>query len=128
MALIVVMFMTVILGMMVTMLHATVRDEMAIAGNRRRHFVAKQAATSGINHFQSMNLHHHDIKRLIGEEPVIEVIPATKIGKAWYKVRAQLAAEENTFSVISEGFMKKGDSIISYSELAATLITIYDDE
>ena len=27
-----------------------------------------------------------------------------------------------------EGFMKKGDSIISYSELAATLITIYDDE
>jgi hypothetical protein len=103
MALIVVMFMTVILGMMVTMLHATVRDEMAIAGNRRRHFAAKQAATSGINHFQSMNLHHHDIKRLIGEEPVIEVIPATKIGKAWYKVRAQLAAEEIPFQSLAKG-------------------------
>ena len=113
--------------MMAVLLFTMTRDDMAIAGNYRRHVVAKQAARSGLNHFKSLNLHYHNIVDQGGEGREIEIIPLTKVGKAWYKVGAKTAAEEDTFSVISEGFMKKGDRIISYSEVAATFITFYDE-
>ena len=113
--------------MIAVLLFTMARDDMAIAGNHRRHVVAKQAARSGLNHFKSLNLHYHNIVDQGGEGREIEIIPLTKVGKAWYKVRAKTAAEEDTFSVISEGFMKKGDRIISYSEVAATFITFYDE-
>ena len=113
--------------MIAVLLFTMVRDDMAIAGNYRRHVVAKQAARSGLNHFKSLNLNYHNIVDQGGEGREIEIITLTKVGKAWYKVRAKTAAEEDTFSVISEGFMKKGDRIISYSEVAATFITFYDE-
>ena len=113
--------------MMAVLLFTMTRDDMAIAGNYRRHVVAKQAARSGLSHFKSLNLHYHNIVDQGGEGREIEIIPLTKVGKAWYKVRVKTATQEDTFSVISEGFMKKGDRIISYSEVAATFITLYDE-
>ena len=108
--------------MMAITLFAMTRDEVAIATNIRLHSVAKQAAHSGLNHFKSLGLHYHNIIDRGGRDREVEIL-----FKAWYKVRAESAAEEDTFSVISEGFMKKGDRIISYSEVAATFRTIYDD-
>tara|TARA_R110000851_G_scaffold229268_1_gene381936 strand:- start:1569 stop:1973 length:405 start_codon:yes stop_codon:yes gene_type:complete len=113
--------------MMAITLFSMTRDEIAIATNIRLHSVAKQAAHSGLNHFKSLGLHYHNIIDRGGGDRDVEIIPLTKVGKAWYKVRAESAAEEDTFSVISEGFMKKGGRIISYSEVAATFRTIYDD-
>ena len=64
--------------MMAVLLFTMVRDDMAIAGNYRRHVVAKQAARSGLNHFKSLNLHYHNIVDQGGEGREIEIIPLTK--------------------------------------------------
>ena len=40
--------------MMAVLLFTMTRDDMAIAGNYRRHVVAKQAARSGLNHFTKL--------------------------------------------------------------------------
>ena len=113
---------TLVILSLVTMVAITLftltREEIAISGNRRLHSVAKQAAHSGLSHFKSLGLHHHDIVDRGGRDGEVEIIPLTRLGKAWYKVRVESAAE---------GFMKKGDRIISYSEVAATFRTIYDD-
>jgi hypothetical protein len=126
MTLMITMAMVTLITMLVMGLHASTRDEMAIAGNHRRHLAATTAADSGIHHFNSLNLHHHNIVDMGGDGKEVEVIPLTRIGSTWYRVRA-IAADENRFSVISEGFMKKADRIISYSELAATYETLYND-
>ena len=72
--------------MMAITLFAMTRDEVAIATNIRLHSVAKQAAHSGLSHFKSLNLHYHNIVDQGGEGREIEIIPLTKVGKAWYKV------------------------------------------
>jgi|TARA_R110000744_G_scaffold141937_2_gene253431 hypothetical protein len=126
-----ILVITLVILSLVTMVAITLftltREEIAISGNRRLHSVAKQAAHSGLSHFKSLGLHHHDIVDRGGRDGEVEIIPLTRLGKAWYKVRVESAAEEDTFSVISEGFTKKGERIISYSEVIATFRTIYDD-
>jgi hypothetical protein len=126
-----ILIITMVILTLITMISVTLfvmaREEIAISGNRRLHSVAKRAAHSGLSHFKSLGLHHHNIVDRGGRDGEVEIIPLTSLGKAWYKVKVEFAAEEDTFSVISEGFMKRGERIISYSEVIATFRTIYDD-
>ena len=100
------------------LLFSTSRDEMTISANNRRILQSKLAATSGINHFKSMDLFYDHLKQqadLLGEEE-ITVISETPLGdRTFYKVEVQLGGQlgENEFVVRSTGYYKDNGRIIS---------------
>ena len=100
------------------LLFSTSRDEMTISANNRRILQSKLAATSGINHFKSMDLFYDHLKQqadLLGQEE-ITVISETPLGdRTFYKVEVQLGGQlgENEFVVRSTGYYKDNGRIIS---------------
>ena len=79
---------------------------------------AKTAAISGTNHFQAMNLFYEELQRrsrLAGAD-LLEVIPEVTLGtRTSYKVEVNLCCNlgEREFMVISTGYYKKADQVIS---------------
>jgi hypothetical protein len=119
------LMMLVIVTMLATTLYNMTNTNMMIAGNMRRHTLSKQAAMSGIHHFEGLGLHHSDIAERLGNENEAVVIPMTPLGNTWYEVRVVHSPGENKFMVISEGLMKDGDRIIAAATMSATYETIY---
>jgi len=100
------------------LLFSTSTDEMRIAGNNRRILQSKLAATSGINHFKSMELFYDQLKeqsRVMGDDN-LEVITETPLGdRTFYKVEVQLCCDlgDNEFIVRSTGYYKDNGRVIS---------------
>ena len=100
------------------LLFSTSRDEMTISANNRRILQSKLAATSGINHFKSMDLFYDHLKQqadLLGQEE-ITIISETPLGdRTFYKVEVWLGDElgESEFIVRSTGYYKDNGRIIS---------------
>jgi len=100
------------------LLFSTSRDEMTIAANSRRILQSKLAATSGLNHFKSMDLFYDHLKQqseMLGQEE-ITIISETPLGdRTFYKVEVQLGGQlgENEFIVRSTGYYKDNGRIIS---------------
>ncbi len=79
---------------------------------------AKTAAVSGMTHFQAMNLFYEELYQRAGSQDSdrIMVIPETTLGeRTFYKVEVELCCElgEREFIVISTGYYKKADQVIS---------------
>jgi hypothetical protein len=79
---------------------------------------AKTAAVSGVNHFQAMNVFYEELqgRAQILDSKRLEVIPETTLGdRTFYKVEVDLCCElgEREFVVISTGYYKKADRVIS---------------
>jgi len=100
------------------LLFSTSRDEMTIAANSRRILQSKLAATSGLNHFKSMDLFYDHLRQqseMLGQEE-ITIISETPLGdRTFYKVEVQLGGQlgENEFIVRSTGYYKDNGRIIS---------------
>jgi len=79
---------------------------------------AKTAAVSGVNHFQAMNVFYEELqgRAQVLDSKRLEVIPETTLGdRTFYKVEVDLCCElgEREFVVISTGYYKKADRVIS---------------
>ncbi len=99
-------------------LFSMTRTEAQIAGNTRRIMQAKTAAVSGVNHFQTMEVFYEELqgRALVEDSRRIEVIPETTLGdRTFYKVEIDLCCDlgEREFMVISTGYYKKADKVIS---------------
>ena len=82
-----------IISMSAVTLYYMARDDMAIAGNMRRISKTKMAATSGIQHFQAMNLFYNNILDLGGGSDPLNIIPETNLAPGLsYKVDVSLFA------------------------------------
>jgi|7_EtaG_2_1085326.scaffolds.fasta_scaffold07030_8 hypothetical protein len=112
------------------MLFSMTRTESQIAGNTRRIMQAKTAAVSGITHFQAMDVFYEELYERAGNQDSdrIVVIPETTLGeRTFYKVEVELCCElgEREFMVISTGYYKKADQIIS-SHVSRSLFKTLD--
>jgi hypothetical protein len=115
-----------IISMSAVTLYYMARDDMAIAGNMRRISKTKMAATSGIQHFQAMNLFYNNILDLGGGSDPLNIIPETNLAPGLsYKVDVSLCCDlgANRFRVISTGFYKKRQKIISSQVVHAIMET-----
>jgi hypothetical protein len=111
----------------VTMLYISTRDSVLIAGNHRRHLVAKQAAQSGVSHFATLDYHYHDIEALPRcNRGWCEVLDWTALGAARYRVEARTLSED-IFEIRSIGEIVKKSRVIAASELLARYQTFYDE-
>ncbi len=110
--------MCAIITMSAIMIFTMSHTESQISGNIRRMVQAKTAAISGTNHFQAMNLFYEELQRrsrLAGAD-LLEVIPEVTLGtRTSYKVEVNLCCNlgEREFMVISTGYYKKADQVIS---------------
>lgn len=126
MALMVTMFVLLLITASTLTLFYMSRDDMRIAGNLQRITKAKVAAASGIHHFQAMDVFYDDILRLGDGDDRVALIPETRLGnKTSYKVDISLCCDlgANRFLVISTGFYKTGDKVISSQVLKALMET-----
>tara|TARA_R100000995_G_C3484256_1_gene126177 strand:- start:5323 stop:5739 length:417 start_codon:yes stop_codon:yes gene_type:complete len=117
-ALVVTLVMAAIIAASAMYLHSSVSLETQIATNTRRIMQAKTASISGMNHFQAMNIFYEQIQNQASgnRSERIEVIPETTLGdKTFYKVEVDLCCElgDREFMVISTGYYKKADRVIS---------------
>jgi len=108
----------VLITMSAVMLFAMTRTESQITGNTRRIMQAKTAAVSGVNHFQAMHVFYEELqgRSLVLDSKRLEIIPETTLGdRTFYKVEVDLCCElgDREFMVISTGYYKKADRVIS---------------
>ena len=100
------------------LLFSTSRDEMRISANNRRILQSKLAATSGINHFKSMELFYDHLRQqadVMGQEELV-IISETSLGdRTFYKVEVNLCCDlgEKEFVVRSTGYYKDNGRVIS---------------
>ena len=126
----VTLFVTVMVTSLITLsavaLYYMTRDDMAIAGNMRRATKAKLAAASGIQHFQTMDIFYNNILELGDGSDSVNIIPETVLGPGVsYKVDVSLCCDlgTNRFRVISTGFYKKSEKVISSQVVQALMET-----
>ena len=117
-SLIITLVMAAIIAASAMYLHSSVSLETQIATNTRRIMQAKTASVSGMNHFQAMNIFYEQLRSRANEaqSEQIEVIPETTLGdKTFYKVEVHLCCDlgDREFIVVSTGYFKKADRIIS---------------
>ena len=117
-ALILTLSMAALIAASAVWLFSVARMENDIAGNTRRIMQAKTAAVSGVNHFQAMNIFFEDLQTQAADANSrrLEVIPETTLGdRTFYKVEVDLCCDlgEREFMVISTGYYKKADKVIS---------------
>ena len=126
MTLLVVMWFAAFISLAAITLHQTTNDDMAITGNIRRITKAKLAATSGIHHFQVLGIFYNDLLELGDGSEMLNIIPETFLDtEVSYKVDVSLCCDlgANRFRVISTGFYKKREKIISSQEIQAIMET-----
>lgn len=107
-------------------LYYMAREDQTIAGNMRRTTKAKIAAASGIQHFQTMDIFYNNILELGDGSDSVNIIPETSLGPGIsYKVDVSLCCDlgTNRFRVISTGFYKNSDKIISSQVVHALMET-----
>lgn len=106
--------------------------ETLIAGNIRRHTVAKHAAASGINHLMSLSIPVPNLVRALRSQSVASgtVVQRTNIPgtRSYYRVDVSLCCDAqgaplppDTVLAISTGEMVKGGRIIAASRIIATI-------
>ena len=126
MTLLVVMWFAAFISLAAITLYQTTNDDMAITGNIRRITKAKLAATSGIQHFQVLGIFYNDLLELGDGAEVLNIIPETflDVGVS-YKVDVSLCCDlgSNRFRVISTGFYKKREKVVSSQEIQAIMET-----
>lgn len=126
MTLMVVMMFAAFISLAVITLHRTTSDDMAITGNVRRATKAKLAATSGIQHFQVLGIFYNDLLELGDGSDVVNIIPETFLDvEVSYRVDVSLCCDlgANRFRVISTGFYKKREKVISSQVIQAIMET-----
>ena len=113
-------------------LFTTTHLETLIAGNIRRHAVARHAAASGMTHLMSLNIPVPNLVRALREQSVTSgtALPKTSIPgtRSHYKVELSICCGTDghllpgdTILAISTGMLVKGEQIISESRLVATI-------
>ena len=117
-ALIVTLTMAALIAASAMWLFSSARVDNDIAGNTRRIMQAKTAAVSGVNHFQAMNIFYEELqgRSANANSDRLEVIPETTLGdRTFYKVEVDLCCNlgDRQFMVISTGYYKKADKVIS---------------
>jgi len=131
-ALVVTLMMMVIISSLVVGLWASTRDDMLIAGNHRRHIVAKMTAQSGMHHFMAMDLFAEDLREEAAGRPEITVIQPTTIPgtRQEYEVKAKFCCDnlgnnlpENRFYLISIGSYRAGGRISAQAVLTSLVET-----
>jgi len=124
--LVITIMVTTLITMSAITLYYMSRDDAAIAGNMRRATKAKIAAASGIQHFQTMDIFYNNILELGDGSDSVNIIPETSLSPGIsYKVDVSLCCDlgTNRFRVISTGFYKKSDKIISSQVVHALMET-----
>jgi len=117
-ALIITLTMAALIAASAMWLFSSARMDNDIAGNTRRIMQAKTAAVSGVNHFQAMNIFYEELqgRSADADSDRLEVIPETTLGdRTFYKVEVDLCCDlgDRQFMVISTGYYKKADKVIS---------------
>jgi len=117
-ALIVTLTMAALIAASAMWLFSSARVDNDIAGNTRRIMQAKTAAVSGVNHFQAMNIFYEELqgRSANANSDRLEIIPETTLGdRTFYKVEVDLCCNlgDRQFMVISTGYYKKADKVIS---------------
>ena len=103
-----------------------------IAGNKRRHTQAVLAASSGVNHFMSLNIPVDDIAKSLRDQSSSSkiIIPRTPLDgkRTFYTVRANICCDrsggylpENMIYIVSTGEYAKGRRIIAAHTVTATI-------
>ena len=121
-----------LIAMSAITLFSTTHLQTLIAGNARRHAVAKHAAASGITHLMSLSIPVPNLVRALREQSVTSgtVLPQTSIPgtRSHYKVELSICCGADgyllpgdTILAISTGTLVKGGQIISQSRLVATI-------
>ena len=128
-ALLITLCMCAIIAMGATMIFTMSHTESQISGNIRRMVQAKTAAISATNHFQAMNVFYEELQRrsITAGSDLIEVIPETTLGvRTSYKVEVSLCCNlgEREFMVISTGYYKKLDRVISTHVSRSLFVTM----
>jgi len=126
-ALFLVLLVITLISVPISMLFLSSSIETIIAGNTRRASLAHQASLSGIAHFQSLNLHAHDLIDMANGQEEIEVIPYTQMFNSEYRVVAKNIGED-VFTITSEGRMLDGGRVIAIARTSARFKTTYREE
>lgn len=137
-ALIITMCMITVVGMAAVGILVASRDEIMIAGNRRRAKVARFAAEAGMAHFMSQAIRADGVRAAAGGREGHVLIPLTPVDgqrntrRGHYTVKVGFCCEPdgsplppNRFRVMSEGSVRRGDKIYAVARVA-TVIETYD--
>lgn len=120
--LVLVLVITAAMGLSATLLFFMSRTDMQIAGNIHRHNLAKITAASGLNHFTALRMNYNQLREQVGEQEMMQVIPATQLGeKTFYEVKVLFCCglSDGEYMVESTGYYKKGEKIISSHPIKA---------
>ncbi len=130
-----VLMISALLAVSVIALVSTVRLDSMIAGNKRRSATASLAATSGVNHFMSLNIPVSMLSKSIREHSgvsrvILKDVPLDP-NKTFYTVTARICCdrdggmlEDNKIIIESEGVYTKGDKILAIHKLSATVVEL----
>lgn len=137
-ALIITMAMITVVGMAAVGILVASRDEILIAGNRRRAKVARFAAEAGMAHFFAQAIRADGVRATASGQEGYEIIPLTPVDglnntrRGHYTVKVGFCCEPdgsplppNQFRVLSEGQLRRGDRVFATSRISAVVET-YD--
>ena len=124
--------MAAFIGLSASALFSITNLNMMIAGNKRRHTQATLAATSGVNHFMSLNIPVDNIAKSLRDQSSSSkiIIPRTPLDgkRTFYTVSASICCDrygrylpDNIIYVVSTGEYSKGRRIISTHTVTATV-------
>jgi len=137
-ALIITMAMITVVGMAAVGILIASRDEIMIAGNRRRAKVARFAAEAGMAHFFSQGTRADGVRAAASGQEGYVIIPLTPVDglvntrRGHYTVKVGFCCEPdgsplppNRFRVLSEGSIRRGEKIYATSRISA-IVETYD--
>lgn len=130
-----VLVLSAFIGMSAMALLATVNLDSMIAGNKRRSTSASIAASSGVNHFMSLNIPVRQLSRSIRDQPGVSRVILRDVPldphKTFYTVTARICCDRNgdllpedTIIIESEGRYAKGSRILALYRLSATVVEL----
>lgn len=135
-ALIITMAMITVVGMAAVGILVASRDEILIAGNRRRAKVARFAAEAGMAHFFAQAIRADGVRAAAAGREGFEIIPLTPVDgltntrRGHYTVKVGFCCEPdgaplppNQFRVLSEGSIRRGEKIYATSRISAIVET-----
>ena len=116
-SLIIVLFVTALLGLSVLTLYSMVNDEIMITRNNRISTSAKISAASGISHFVALETNYRTLRAQAGDLQSIQIIPETMLGEnTSYEVNVVFSPDLSAGQYIVEsiGYYKESGKVISY--------------
>jgi len=116
-SLIVVLFVTALLGISILALYSMVNDEILIVRNKNISSKARISAASGISHFVALETNYRTLREQAGELQFVRVIPETPLGdNTSYEVNVKFSPslKAGQYIVESIGYYKESGKVISY--------------